>query len=68
MQLEQAKVMHSSLAKCSADDLSVSLIDHHLCFQDVPPFLATVVYSLFFRMLNRTLGDIPEYVNKSETE
>jgi hypothetical protein len=48
MPLEQVKVMHTSLAKGGTNDLPIYLVDHHLRFQRMPLFLATVVGSLFF--------------------
>lgn len=54
MQLESAKVMDSTVAKSSANDLPIGLVDHHLRFQGVLLLLATVVTALFF--LGRSIG------------
>jgi len=54
MQLEQVKVVQVSLAKSGANDLPICLVDHHLRFQCVPLFLATVESALFF--FGRSIG------------
>ena len=51
---EQPKVVHSAFAKSGRDDLQGVLVDHHLCFLRVTPFLAAVVSPLLF--LGRSIG------------